>query len=45
MCLGNKVVDPGLMINDVGFEIVEIDDLGSLCLWEDEVEEEAESEP
>ena len=45
MRLRDEVVNPRLMVNDVRLQVVEVQKLGSLCLWEDEVQKEQETEP
>jgi len=43
--LADELVDAVLVAHDVGFEVVEIEDLGPLGLREHEVQEKDEAEP
>lgn len=45
MGLGDEVVDVRLMMDDEGLEVYQVQYLGSLRLWQDEVEEEEQTKP
>jgi len=42
---GNEVVNCDLVIVEEGVDVCMIEYSSALCLWEDEVEEEAEADP
>lgn len=43
--MGYERIDSGLVSDDVGFEVVQVQYLRTLSLWEDQIEHEHESEP
>ena len=45
MSRGYKVIDGEFIIVKERMDVLLVDDAGALCLWEDEVQEEEESEP
>ncbi len=45
MHLGNEVVNSRLMVNDIRLQVVQVEKLRSLCLGQDEVQEEEEAKP
>ena len=45
MCLADEGVDLMFMMNNVWLQVIEVENLRALSLWEDEVQEEDEAEP
>ena len=45
MCLANEGIDLMLMVNDVRFQVVKVEDLCTLGLRQDKVQQEDETKP